>query len=212
MENTKARQNAAGYPRSARTPRGETRRTELLAAVVEDLKANGMVDFSMRRAARAAGTTHKVLLYHFDGAEELLGEAINCLREERIVNVMSAAAGHDSLGARVRAIWPVLKNDSTGLRVIDQAIGLAMYDPQRYAHLANDASSPYRASLISLCPPDWTQRHKEQVAELILATMRGFLMEWQTSPKTTYVDRALSVLVRALDREEAAAGRERKGH
>jgi hypothetical protein len=34
------------------------------------------VDFSLRRAARAAGTTHKVLLYYFDGADGLLKQAI----------------------------------------------------------------------------------------------------------------------------------------
>ena len=61
-----ARGGGVGYRRSAGTPRGEARRAELLALVTEDLAANGLVDFSLRRAARAAGTTHKVLLYHFE--------------------------------------------------------------------------------------------------------------------------------------------------
>jgi hypothetical protein len=47
----------AGYRRSAGTPRGEARRRELLDRVVDDLAVNGLVDFSLRRAARAAGTT-----------------------------------------------------------------------------------------------------------------------------------------------------------
>lgn len=34
--------------------------------------------------ARAAGTTHKVLLYYFDGADDLLSQAILQLRERRI--------------------------------------------------------------------------------------------------------------------------------
>jgi len=128
METSRRSQGASGYPRSVRSPRGEARRAELLAAVASDLKANGLADFSLRRAARAAGTTHKVLLYHFNGAEELLGEAIASLREGRIANALSAAAAHDTLGERVQAMWPVLMEDATGLRVIDQAIGLAMYD------------------------------------------------------------------------------------
>ena len=204
MEASRQSHATPGYPRSVRSPRGEARRAELLAAVARDLKANGLADFSLRRAARAAGTTHKVLLYHFDGAEELLGEAIASLREVRIENAMSAAAAHDTLGERVRAIWPVLMEDATGLRVIDQAIGLAMYDPQRYAHLANDAAALYRGPLISLCPSDWSPQRREQVAELILATMRGFLMEWQTSHSTARIDPALTALVRALGREETA--------
>ena len=71
----------AGYRRSAGSPRGEARRQELLDRVTDDLAVNGLVDFSLRRAARAAGTTHKVLLYHFDGVDDLLRQAILQLRE-----------------------------------------------------------------------------------------------------------------------------------
>src|SRR5580765_1888114 len=56
METSRASRGASGYPRSVRTPRGEARRAELLAAVASDLRANGLADFSLRRAARAAGT------------------------------------------------------------------------------------------------------------------------------------------------------------
>src|SRR5206468_239848 len=99
----------AGYRRSAGSPRGEARRRELLDRVTDDLAAKGLVDFSLRRAARAAGTTHKVLLYHFDGAEDLLAQAIFQLRERRIGNALAAiAAGPEgqTLADRVRAVWP----------------------------------------------------------------------------------------------------------
>src|SRR5882724_8655289 len=130
----------AGYRRSAGSPRGEARRRELLDRVSDDLAVNGLVDFSLRRAARAAGTTHKVLLYHFDGIEDLLAQALLRLRERRIESTLAATATGTTLVERVRAIWPVLMDDASGLRVIDQAIGLAMFDPQRYAHLAQDAA------------------------------------------------------------------------
>src|SRR5215468_4479595 len=81
----------ARYRRSAGSPRGEARRRELLDRVTDDLALNGLVDFSLRRAARAAGTTHKVLLYHFDGVDDLLAQAIFQLRERRITNALIAA-------------------------------------------------------------------------------------------------------------------------
>jgi len=98
-----------GYRRSAGSPRGEARRRELLKRVADDLAVNGLVDFSLRRAARAAGTTHKVLLYHFDGADDLLRQAILQLRERRIGNALAAAVrgpAHRTLVARVRAVGP----------------------------------------------------------------------------------------------------------
>ncbi len=67
----------AGYRRSRGSSRGEARRRELLERVTDDLAVKGLADFSLRRAARAAGTTHKVLLYYFDGADDLLTQAVS---------------------------------------------------------------------------------------------------------------------------------------
>jgi len=106
----------AGYRRSAGSPRGEARRRELLDRVTDDLAVNGLVDFSLRRAARAARTTHKVLLYHFAGADDLLRQAILQLRERRIDNALAAATqgpGKQTLAARVRAVWRALVGEES---------------------------------------------------------------------------------------------------
>jgi len=196
----------AGYRRSTGTPRGEARRQALLDRVTYDLADNGLVDFSLRRAARAAGTTHKVLLYHFASVDDLLVQAVLQLRDRRIEKGMVAAGqgdGEQKLSARVRAIWPILTRDEG--QVLDQAIGLAMYDPERYAALSRGASQQYLPSLLSLCPADWSDRRKFEVAEMILAAFRGFLIDRLASGNTSGVDAGLEALSRALDREEAAA-------
>jgi len=196
----------AGYRRSAGSPRGEARRRELLDRVTDDLAVNGLVDFSLRRAARAAETTHKVLLYHFDGGDELLTQAVHLLRERRIGKGMAAATGEPagrSLGERVRAFWPVLVG-AEGF-VLDQAIGLAMYDSERYAELGRGASKQYLPSLLSICPEHWSDQRKLEVSEMILAVLRGFLVDVRTSGDAAGVAAGFEALIRALDREEAAA-------
>jgi AcrR family transcriptional regulator len=195
---------ASSYRRTAGTPRGLARKEALLQAVTDDLATEGLADFSLRRAARAASTTHKVLLYHFAGAEDLLAQALVRLRQRRIDNVLGSVADGATLADRVRALWPVLADDATGLRVIDQAIGLAMYDPQHYAHLAQDAADAYLEPLFSLCPPQWPATRRREVAEMIMATMRGFLMEWRTTRDDDRIQAGLAALLRALEREEAA--------
>ncbi len=195
----------AGYRRSAGSPRGQARRRELLDRVTDDLAVNGLVDFSLRRAARAAGTTHKVLLYYFDGPDDLLAQAVFQLRQRRVVGGLAAAAGGPadrSLADRVRAIWPALVGEPS--RVLEQAMGLVMYDPARYAGLGALASEQYLPGLLSLCPADWPDRRKLEVAELILAALRGLLIEWMTSGDTAGVEAGLDALARALEREEAA--------
>ncbi len=150
-----------------------------------------------------------MLLYHFDGADDLLRQAIVHLRERRIGNALAAAAREPAggtLAARVRAVWPALLADESGLRVLDQAIGLVMYDPKRYAELGREASAQYLPALLSLCPAGWTDRRKREVAEMILAVLRGFLVDWLVSGDSAGAAAGLEALARALEREEAAAG------
>jgi len=195
----------AGYRRSAGSPRGEARRRELLGLVADDLAVNGLVDFSLRRAARAASTTHKVLLYHFDGADDLLAQAIFRLRQRRIGNALAmVAAGPEgqTLADRVRSVWPALVGEES--RVLDQAIGLMMYDPVRYAGLGRGASQQYLPPLLSICPQDWPEQRKLEVCEMILASLRGFLIDWLVSGDMTGVEAGFEALARALEREEAA--------
>ena len=197
-------QERAGYRRSTGSARGEARRRELLDRVTKDVAANGLVDFSLRRAARAAGTTHKVLLYYFDGVEDLLGQAIFQLREERIDNALATSAevpGRQTLAAWVRAVWPVLTGEASW--VLDQAIGLAIYDPERYVDLGRGASKQYLPALLSICPEHWSDRRKFEVAEMILAVLRGFLVDLRTSGDAEGIAAGFEALVRALEREEA---------
>jgi hypothetical protein len=79
-----------------------------------------------------------------------------------------------------------------------------MYDPVRYAELGRGASQQYLPSLLSICPPQWPDQRKLELAEMILATLRGFLIDWLTSGNTTGVEAGFEALARALDREEAA--------
>jgi len=194
----------SSYRRSTGSPRGEARRRELLALVTEDLAVNGLVDFSLRRAARAAGTTHKVLLYHFDGVEDLLRQAVFRLRARRIAGVQDLPPG-ETLAERIEAVWQVLTAEEPGLaRVLDEAMGLAMYDPARHAALAREASQQYLPVLTAMCPVEWTARRKTEVAELVLATLRGFLLERLVSGDDEGVGAGLEALLRALEREERA--------
>ena len=105
------------------------------------------------------------------------------------------------MAARVRAVWRALVGEES--RVLDQAIGLTMYDPARYAELGRGASQRYLPSLLSLCPEHWSGRRKLEVSEMILAALRGFLIDWLTSGSTSGAETGFEALARALEREEA---------
>lgn len=196
-----------GFRRSARSPRGEARRRELLERVTDDLAANGLVDFSLRRAARAAGTTHKVLLYHFSDVDDLLRQSFAVLRERRIESGIAAATRRDTGPAfadRVRALWPVLVGEDSWVH--NQAIGLMMYDPDRYGELAAGASDQYLSALMYICPESWSEARKREVCYMVLATLRGFVVTHLASTNDDEIDAGFEALTRALRREEADNG------
>lgn len=54
-------------------------RARLLDAAVEQLAAHGLADTSLRQLAAAIGTSHRMLLYHFDSREGLLVEVVRAV-------------------------------------------------------------------------------------------------------------------------------------
>src|SRR5437764_4815797 len=158
---------SSGYRRSTGSARGEARRQQLLERVTDDLAANGLVDFSLRRAAKAAGTTHKVLLYHFESADDLLLQAVTLLRQRRIARAVDTwAEDPGGLAEWIDVAWRALLGEES--TVLDQAIGLVLYDTDRYRDLGAKASAQYLPTLIERCPDDWSEQRKLEVAHLIL--------------------------------------------
>lgn len=194
---------AATYRRSAGSPRGLARRQQLLEQITDDVAVNGLSNLTLRRAAAAAGTTHKVLLYHFQGLDELMTLCVRELRQRRVQRgLASASRAAGSLADKLPAIWSAVSADEA--RVLDEAMGLAMFDPTRYRHLATDATEQYIPALLDLCPPTWPAQRKLEVAHLVLAAMRGMLVNRLTDDHDPGTEAALDALQRAVRREEAA--------
>jgi hypothetical protein len=57
---------------------------------------------------------------------------------------------------------------------------------------------------VSFCPAHWPEQRKLEVAEMVLATLRGFLVDLLTSDDGSGADAGFAALLRAVEREEAA--------
>ena len=79
-----------------------------------------------------------------------------------------------------------------------------LYDTERYAALGASASQQYMPALLSLCPPDWSERRKFEVAEMIMATLQGLVIGMLIRDSAG-VEAGLAALGRALEREESAS-------
>jgi AcrR family transcriptional regulator len=88
-------------------------RQALLDAVVTYASHHGVSHLSLRELARAVGTSHRMLLYHFGSKEELLVAIVEANESAQRAAVTSALAGGDDPPSDVlRSAWDRLADPS----------------------------------------------------------------------------------------------------
>ena len=68
-------------------------REALLAKVIDAAAAGGLADRSLREIAAAAGTSHRMLLYHFGSREGLLTAIVTAMEAEQRAAMAELAGG-----------------------------------------------------------------------------------------------------------------------
>src|SRR3954447_20053662 len=117
------------------TLRGERRREELLGAVVDHVLEHGLRDFSLRRAAAEAGTSHRILLYHFGTTSELRREVLAEIRRPVIEAARAALRQPDA--DPMTTAWEILSGKLPVTRVLMEVQMLSAVD-ESYREIAQD--------------------------------------------------------------------------
>ncbi|MBB5808068.1 AcrR family transcriptional regulator [Saccharothrix ecbatanensis] len=92
-------------------PEQEAPRERLLAAVVDHLAEHGLTDVSLRRLAKAVGSSHRMLIYHFGSMEGLLVEVVRAVEAKQRA-VLASLLSTDSPAEAARKFWRVLVDPS----------------------------------------------------------------------------------------------------
>jgi len=87
-------------------------RDSLLARIVDDVGRHGLHDRSLRDLAAAAGTSHRMLLYHFGSREGLVAEIVGAVEASQRDLMRDLAATAESPAALVRSLWARLSAPS----------------------------------------------------------------------------------------------------
>jgi AcrR family transcriptional regulator len=172
--------------------RGEQRREELLQLAVEYLLEEGLNDFSVRQIAKRAGTSHRILLYHFGSTTNLLREALNAIRHPSLQQ--AAAAGDDPLTFAAQ----VLQNDTPASKVLAQSVLQAGIDPDRYGDIGRDYVDAYLPIITDALPPTTDPAERADVAALILCAFRGAILDARSTGEPERGQHALALLSRLL--------------
>jgi AcrR family transcriptional regulator len=94
---------------------GHSSRDRLLDAVIEHFATEGLGDQSLRRIAEAVGSSHRMLLYHFDSRDGLLlavAQAVEARTQgELATRVQQAGWATDDM---VRHVWGYVSDPGLG--------------------------------------------------------------------------------------------------
>lgn len=156
------------------TLRGERRREELLGAVVDHVLEHGLRDFSLRRAAAEAGTSHRILLYHFGTTSELLREVLAEIRRPVVEAARAALRQPDA--DPVTTAWEILSGKLPVTRVLMEVQMLSTVD-ESYREIAQDYMSAYLPVVEEAIASDVEGRRRKDAAALVLAVIRGLLLD-----------------------------------
>jgi AcrR family transcriptional regulator len=178
----------------------ERRPEELQDAIVQYLTRHGLADLSLRPLAKAVGSSPRVLLYYFGSKEKMVVKVLGEVRRRQ-------RAGYDQIRAAslAEACWTVWKrmsaSDSEPLfRLFFEAYGIALRHPQIYKAFLRDTIEDWLRFVGDLlCREGYERREARVFATIVLAGLRGFMLDYCSTRDRKRLDRAVGMWLRTLD-------------
>jgi AcrR family transcriptional regulator len=177
-------------------PVNHARRAEMLDAVVDYTIEHGFNDLSWRPVAAALGVSTTSLVHRFGSKEQMLQELLGRLRER-----IFAAVGHrDGLRAHVRAVWERLSDPRRGgeFRLFFAVYGHALQAPEQFGEFLDHVVTDWMNSLREAQGPDTDPVTATRTATLVIATVRGLLLDLLATGDRRRVDDAAEAFLVTL--------------
>lgn len=186
---------------------GTSARRELLARVVDVFRRTGLdTEMSLRSLAKEVGSSHRMLGYHFGSRDGLLAAVLNELSREQQRSISVGTVGWSRRDA-VLAFWTLVTSPSgdAEVRFFFYVFGLAAQEPGPYEELARSVAT-WVAELTELGIAEGrSQDAAAAEARLIIACVRGLMLDLITSGDREAVNRSLLRLLETLETPETPA-------
>lgn len=173
--------------------RDDRRREELLAAVIETLAANGIGDRSMRDIGAAAGTSHRMLVYHFGSRDRMLLAVV-----EEIERRQKETLRHLDLAPAdiFRVMWADLRRSELRPfeRLFFECYARAAQGEAPFTRLLPGAVESWLTAV-----DETTVNTNPALARLGLAVVRGLLLDLVATNDEQGLDRAAHLFASLIE-------------
>jgi AcrR family transcriptional regulator len=173
---------------------------ELRAAIVRYLVKHGIADLSLRPLAKAIGSSPRVLLYYFGSKEQMVVTVLAEIRQRQHVafDRMQAPTFEQACGD----IWKQMSAPASEpiFRLFFEAYGLALRHPKLYKDFLNSTVEDWLKFVAApLMREGYKPKQARAFATIILAGLRGFMLDYCTTRNRNRLDRAVDLWLRTLD-------------
>jgi AcrR family transcriptional regulator len=180
-------------------PVDENLSRELFEKIIQFAARHGLSALSMNALAKAVGSTPRGILQHFDSEEELIHliffDVLRRLRE--ILGGIQA----DTPDQAFRMAWEeMIKPESlTWFRLFFQAYGEALQRPKAFGQFLGAMTEDWLSFWATgFAVYEGTAQKAVEMATLVVAGFRGFLMDYCATQDRARVTRAVEIWISGL--------------
>jgi AcrR family transcriptional regulator len=167
---------------------------------VQYLIKHGLTDLSLRPLAKAVGSSPRVLLYYFGSKEKMVVEVLaEIRRQQRAVYGQVEAA---SFAEACQIIWNRISAPGSEplFRLFLEVYGIALRRPQLYRAFLRHTIEDWLGLIADpLCRAGYRRQDARAFATIVLAGMRGFMLDLCTTHDRVRLNRAVGTWLGTLD-------------
>ena len=181
-------------------PVDEKRPGELRDAIVRYLIRHGLAGLSLRPLAKALGCTPRVLLYHFGSKEKMVIEILAQIRERQRTAYDRVQAA--SFAEACETIWKRMSAPESEplFRLFFETYGMALRRPRLYEVFLWDTIEDWLRDIADpLCSEGCDRREARAFATIVLAGLRGFMLDFCTTHDRKRLDHAVGLWLGTLN-------------
>jgi AcrR family transcriptional regulator len=169
-------------------------------AIVQYLIQHGFFGLSLRPLAKAVGSSPRVLLHYFGSKEKMFVKVLAEIRHLQRASYDQLQAA--SFAEVCREVWTrMTARDSEPLfRLFFEAYGMALRHPQLYRSFLRSTIEDWLREIADpLCREGYERSEARAFATIVLAGLRGFMLDYCSTHDRKRLDRAVGLWLRTLD-------------
>lgn len=174
-------------------PRDTARRAWLVAAATDYVLIHGLIGLSLRPLAAELGTSDRMLLYHFDGKDDLVATVLRT-SSDRAVGEIRALPPSGSVRTSVLDLWQAANAEPMDRcqRLYVEAAALGLLGREPYATVVTEANERWvRAMVDHLVASGAHRRDARRAVALLDATFMGLQLDLPLDPADPAIRRVV---------------------